>query len=45
MPENRKVGCGLHQTLDSRHPRWRILGGLTSYLGDGAREDGIVTAQ
>lgn len=45
MPENGKVGCGLHQSLDPRHPRWRILGGLTSCLGDGAREDGIGTSQ
>lgn len=43
MPENGKVGCGLHQSLDPRHPRWRILGGLTSCLGDGAREYGIGT--
>lgn len=45
MPENGKVGCGLHQTLDPMQPRWRILGGLTSCLGDGVREDGIGTVQ
>lgn len=45
MPENGKVGCGLRQTLDPRHLRWRILRGLTSCLGGGARENGIGTGQ
>lgn len=36
MPENGKVSCERLQTPDPGHPRWRMLGGLTTCLGGGA---------
>lgn len=36
MPENGKVSCERLQTRDPGHPRWRMLGGLTTCLGGGA---------